>query len=315
MKNCYNNMRFEHKATLVSIVILAYEDYSSLEITIKSILNQNYDNMEIILSDDCSKQYSYHQIKSIIKQIDIRTNNVIKIYRNEENMGVVAHANKVAQKCRGKYIKFLPLGDYFATSQSLTILVDKIQNSKCKIVTSPSIIYEKETGNALYQFPSNRRLNKLINKNPSKQFSVISKNNIISAVGTIFDREFFENGGFDEKYIHLDDWPTWLRYFRMGNIMEFVTTPTVYYQIGGISSNLGNAFKSKLLHNDMIMCYEREILPYKNQFSVATRWFINYYYSKLKSDKSINKIIFLPLVVFDLLKQIAKKTIVFYRKN
>lgn len=66
---------------LVSVIMPVYNSEKYLNEAIQSILNQTYENIELIIIDDCSTDFS----KEIIKNINSEKINLIK---NEKNMGV-----------------------------------------------------------------------------------------------------------------------------------------------------------------------------------------------------------------------------------
>lgn len=97
------------KQPLVSIVLTLYEisiDY--LNKCIDSLLKQSYDNIEIIIVDDCSPVTDYSYLTSLSPKI--------KLYRNETNLKM----NKTLAKCfelaKGKYIVRVGPDDYIAST-------------------------------------------------------------------------------------------------------------------------------------------------------------------------------------------------------
>ena len=69
---------------LVSICIPSFNNEKSISYTIDSILNQTYENIEIILIDNCSTDNTFNVMQ---KYLDKN----IKIYKNDENIGVVGN--------------------------------------------------------------------------------------------------------------------------------------------------------------------------------------------------------------------------------
>jgi len=91
---------------LVSVIIPYYRKRRYIESTIKSVLNQNYKNLEILIIYDDSNQSDLEFIKKIIK-----FDKKIKLIINKKNIGVANSRNKGIKKCRGKYIAFLDSDD------------------------------------------------------------------------------------------------------------------------------------------------------------------------------------------------------------
>jgi len=82
---------------LVSIVIPVYNAASTLRRCVESIIKNDYDNVEIILIDDCSKDESLLECQTLSKEYDH-----VLYYHNEVNKGVSYTRNKGLQHCNGK---------------------------------------------------------------------------------------------------------------------------------------------------------------------------------------------------------------------
>ena len=73
----------------VSIMIPVYNQEDYIANTIQSALNQNYNNIEIIISDDASTDNTSQIIK------DFLPNQKIKYFRNQVNIGRVKNYRKL----------------------------------------------------------------------------------------------------------------------------------------------------------------------------------------------------------------------------
>ena len=87
---------------LVSVLIPAYNHENYIKECICSVINQTYQNLEILISDDCSTD---NTAKEINKIKDKR----IKKYFSKENKGVVYSINKLLEHASGDYIAKLVL--------------------------------------------------------------------------------------------------------------------------------------------------------------------------------------------------------------
>lgn len=78
---------------LTTLFIVFYNQENFVEDAVKGALSQTYENLEIVLSDDCSTDRTFDEIKKCIKEY--KGPHKIIINRNEKNMGLVPHINKV----------------------------------------------------------------------------------------------------------------------------------------------------------------------------------------------------------------------------
>jgi glycosyltransferase involved in cell wall biosynthesis len=105
-------------APKVSVLIPTYNYGRFLPLTIESILKQDFEDFELIISDDSSTDDST-QILAAYAQRDPR----IRIHRHEPNLGMVANWNWCLQQARGEYIKYLFGDDMLAHPSALSRLV------------------------------------------------------------------------------------------------------------------------------------------------------------------------------------------------
>lgn len=320
--NIIQHLSKDKNKPLISIVVMTYKNQESIYSTLETIMSQEYPTIELIISDDASGRQDVNAITDYIECYKKENLKSVQILCNKENLGTVKHANKVLQYCHGKYIKFLSCGDGFVNSNSLNLLYKFISDGEYKIVTSKVIVCNENFSDSFYEFPNSRRV-ELINDSNSQQLnSILKKINIISAIGTIFENGFFDKYKFDESYNYLEDWPLWLKITRENIRIPCLDVSTGYYSIGGVSSELGNAYNSNSLRLDMIKCYEKEILPYIDMENQFNKYIIMNRYIKLKNYGKFNmiqkicfNIKYFPIEIYYFLKNIAKKIILKKRRN
>ena len=111
------------KTPLVSIVIPVYNAEKFLEDTINCVLNQTYDNWELLLINDCSKDNS----KKVAKQF---LSDKIKWIDMKKNGGAALARNKGIEVAKGKYLCYLDADDLWEKDK-LKKQVTFMQEKKC----------------------------------------------------------------------------------------------------------------------------------------------------------------------------------------
>lgn len=296
----------------VDIVILTYGDYSGLERTVDSVIAQDYQIRSVILSDDGSGAAYPKTILHKLEKLAFRT----IVRAGTENLGTVAHMNRAAALSGGDYLKFIAVGDAFSDSGALSALMNFARNQNAPVVTSNAVVCSADLRRRYYEFPGASR-GGLIQRAQSRLFPVLAQANIISALGTLLRKDFFEDlGGFDESYRLLEDWPAWLRLTRESHAIAYLPRVTGLYALGGVSSRQGNAFRSPALRRDMLLCYEKEILPYLSLLAPKERRVALYSYDKLRQLPSgvlLRRYFF--LAAKDALKQGAKSCLLKFQSG
>lgn len=89
---------------LVSVIMPSYNTALYIGETIQSVLNQTYQNWEIIIVDDCSTDNTDEVVASIKDER-------IKYFRNEKNSGAAVSRNRALREAKGRWIAFLDSDD------------------------------------------------------------------------------------------------------------------------------------------------------------------------------------------------------------
>ena len=91
---------------MVSVIIPTYQREEIIRRTIKSVADQTYQNVEIIVVDDCSEDDTGKVVKEMIA-----TDERIKYIRHDTNGGPAKARNTGLQYAKGKFIAFLDSDD------------------------------------------------------------------------------------------------------------------------------------------------------------------------------------------------------------
>jgi|APSaa5957512535_1039671.scaffolds.fasta_scaffold17852_4 glycosyltransferase involved in cell wall biosynthesis len=119
---------------LISIITVVYNGDKYLEETIKSVINQTYDNVEYIIIDGGSNDGTLDIIKRYDDQIDY--------WLSEKDNGIYYAMNKGLTLISGDWVNLMNSGDEFYNNETLSdINFDKI--STC-IIFGKAYIYYKD---------------------------------------------------------------------------------------------------------------------------------------------------------------------------
>jgi glycosyltransferase involved in cell wall biosynthesis len=87
----------------VSIIIISYNQEQFIEEAVLSAVTQDYENLEVIVSDDGSSDNT----QSIIKELASKHPNRLFPILNKQNAGITANCNKALRACTGDFISLL----------------------------------------------------------------------------------------------------------------------------------------------------------------------------------------------------------------
>ena len=128
--------------TLVSVLIPAYNHEKYVQETIKSIINQTYKNIELIVVDDGSKDTTWQKMQEIKEECEKRFVRVH--FETKENEGTCMTLNKLVSLAKGEYV-YLIASDDIAVSNAIELEVDFLNaNPEYALVVGDDGIIDSE---------------------------------------------------------------------------------------------------------------------------------------------------------------------------
>ena len=207
----------------VSVIIPTYNCAKYLPEAIQSVLNQTYQDFEIIVVDDGSTD----ETKQILNPY-IEKNLIRYVYQN--NQGVGAARNKGIKEANSEYIAFLDSDDLW-DPKMLERSLSLMQSYNYDWVACDNYRLEIDENGVL----SNLEIycNKEIPSNSKDIFLSLIKKNFIGGPSKVLARKkCFEIAGyFDETIRVVEDWELWLRFAKVGLKLGYIKEPLYYYRL------------------------------------------------------------------------------------
>lgn len=111
---------------LVTFSLFAYNQEQYIREAVEGALAQTYSPLEIIFSDDCSSDRTFELIERAVK--DYRGPHQIRLNRNQKNLGLIEHVNKIFEISSGAFI-VAAAGDDISLPDRVECLVDAYNQS------------------------------------------------------------------------------------------------------------------------------------------------------------------------------------------
>ncbi len=96
---------------LISVIIPAYSHECYVQEAIRSVIDQTYPNIELIVIDDGSKDRTFQKIKEMAPECEKRF--VRFLYQTQENQGTCITLNRLVALAKGKYIAWIASDDKY----------------------------------------------------------------------------------------------------------------------------------------------------------------------------------------------------------
>ena len=250
---------------LVSVIMPSYNYEKYISEAIESVLNQTFDDFELIIIDDASQDNS----KKIIQLFD-KKNIKIRSFFHKENKGLAKTVNECIKKANGKYISYFSSDDIWF-KEKLEKQLKILKKDEDLIVWSEGLIVDAKsnfTGELFTQMHS--ALNR---KKSGDIFEELLKNNYICGQSLIYKRENLKNVRFDEHLKYLGDYK-FLVDLAKEYKFYFIPESLVMYRIHGrntiFSDRIGWKKEDIRIRNYFLQEYGDEI-----SYKVKNRIFLN----------------------------------------
>ncbi len=270
---------------MVSIIVPCYNHERFIKDCLQSLINQTYEDIELLINDDCSVDHSWKILCEMEETLKKRFVNVY-LHRNTRNKGVVNSCNHLLKRAQGTYIKVLASDDLLQPNYIGRVVkfMDDYKQYDA-VVTNGKLIPEdqrypvyNEEGQILYPSEPNLKNDGLIER--------IYKDNYIAAPATMVRRSVYDQiGPFDSKLV-IEDWEYWLRMLhhdmRFGFLDENLCcyrqnsqSATAVVKVKGLEKRRIRILRSELRIIDKYrQDVEREIYKAKREKCVLSQYYI-----------------------------------------
>ena len=186
---------------LVSIITPVYNCEKLLPMTIESVLNQTYQNWEMLLIDDCSPDNSAEIIGEYSKK-DKR----IKYFKLDQNSGVAEARNKALKESKGRFIAYLDSDDLW-TPEKLEKQVKFMLTNKYAFTNTDYEVID-EYGNSK---------GKIVHMLKKTDYHGFLQNNLLQTLGIMVDTKVIAKELCRmRKECEREDAATWLQILKAG---------------------------------------------------------------------------------------------------
>ncbi len=265
---------------LVSIVVVTYNSSNTIVETLDSIYKQTYKNIELVISDDRSKDDTIKVCKNWLEQYGSRFQNTV-LLDSDVNTGVSANLNRGVKAANGVWVKTLA-GDDLLVESCIEECYNFCKEKDCNICMVRMQLFDGDT-------QKNKRTEDWLEKdkydflkltNRKKQFKAALQRHILPGPGIFYTKQLWEEvGGFDESFRDFEEYSFELAVFQKYRVF-FLDKPLVMWRQR--AGSLTHTPKSPAMLNDIRFFFEvRKPLMRKNHFYLLL-WdrYLSYYATK-----------------------------------
>lgn len=184
----------------VSILIPCFNQENVITETVLSALNQTYENIEVVVSDDASTDATPRLLKELQKQYHPK----LKIFLHDINLGVTRNHTRGLLECTGELVTFLDGDDLFLPEKIEKQVAFIKERQDCTICYHNVDVFDSDTGSSMYLW-SDR-----IGTRQGNNKDLIRFGNYLPAVSVMVRAKDLPAEGYDERIKVYSDWFFWL---------------------------------------------------------------------------------------------------------
>lgn len=217
----------------VTVCMPVFQGRDFLPDAIDSVLSQEFQDFELLIVDDCSRDGTDEIVESYASG-DQRV--IFKV--NDFNLGMVANWNRCLSLARGQYVKFLFQDDILTSPESLGKMVKVIEDDPgVSLVASCRRIIDmnSEVMSEEISFPA------LISAEGSDiiRYSILKHGNIIGEPSAVLFRREQAVRGFNLNYRQIVDLEMWFYLLEKGRF-AYIDEPLCGFRIHSGQQTLKN---------------------------------------------------------------------------
>ena len=218
---------------LISVVVPCYNVADYVEDCLKSILNQTYKNLEIIIINDASTDNTAEIVKKYVEKDDR-----ITFIDAETNTGLSAVRNRGIQISHGDYLSFVDSDDILAHN-FYEVLVNEMEND-------PEVDIAQCVLDEFHSVPSQSRpsiiCGDFVATTEAGRVDLIRQDGVtfVMQSNKLFKREIFEHIRYPTGHVHEDLYVIYDEYQRAHKV-AFTNKTSYYYRVkrsGSITGSL-----------------------------------------------------------------------------
>lgn len=252
----------EKQSPLVSVCIISYNSAEYIVEALESVKMQSYQNIEIIVADDCSSDNTVEICKKWFAENGnrfVRTEVVVPPH----NTGTSANYNRAVKAAQGEWIKLFDGDDFLAPNCVKDNIGFVLQHSEAQVVFSEAGRFNNGNKDDSEKFYDHFKRS-FFDCDLHGQLLRALHNSDMSSATFFIKAQLLKDNPYDERYGLLEDAPKWIDLLRKGFKFYFFDKVTAYYRIGeSVTSSKNRYYNPTFLDNLQYYFWNERIIYIK----------------------------------------------------
>ena len=238
----------------ISIITVVYNNQETLERTIKSVVNQGYDNLEYIIIDGGSTDGTLDIIKKHEHEIDY--------WISEPDKGIFDAMNKGIKVATGELIGIINSDDWYA-EETVEKVAQAYRESGADVIYGNMMVAEEKDNTYWLRECEISTENKIKDLKFSHPTLFVKK--------SVYDKY----GAFNTEFVIEADMDFILRLLNKGLVFYKINKVIAYFALGGLTSKFSLAFNWTRI-TDRYKILTRNNTPKVEKWNIVIRDFLRF---------------------------------------
>ena len=236
---------------LITVIVLSYKSPALYE-AIDSVLEQDYDNIQLIINDDATHGFDREMIEAYIYEKNASNIKECIVIQNADNLGTVKSLNNAISKSKGELIFTLAGDDCFADNLVLSEWSKAFEDTLADIMVAfceEGFFMTRRIGIRPYE----KQAEILKTKSARELFEPYSRicTRLLYSKNKGICKKY---GPHDERFRLIEDAPMILKIWSQNGVINFWDRVAIKHRTGGVSSS------------------ENISVPYENDLKIYLNW-------------------------------------------
>ena len=211
----------------ISIIMAAYNAERTIAQAIQSVIEQTYDNWELLIINDCSKDNTVGVINSY-------TDPRIRLLQNPTNLGVSKTIKAGMDAAKGEWIAILDSDDAWARDK-LEKQMRLVESTGAQLVFTGSAFMDDE----------GKPIDWVLHVPEKIEYKELLKQNLVSNSSVLVKKELYEKHYAIGDGMH-EDFAIWLGITRDGHTAYGIDEPLLIYRLSNMSKSSNKLKAAKM---------------------------------------------------------------------
>lgn len=255
-------------SVLVTVIITSYRRIPFLYRAIDSVLSQDYENIQLIVTDDASEDFHGEEVEKYIRKRAGVNLKELLILSHPENVGTVRNLNGALEHMKGEYCIELADDDILISNHTISDVMKACLESGADFIAFSSLVGGKDKRRSFYPHRMDRKKVQKLDTPRKLYMSLLSGMHYEWCGGSSFvysRRGIVEMGYYDTAYRLMEDYPFYLKLTWKQKVVFRPDILLKKYSLQGVSHGKGDV--PPLLKQDIETLRQKDLFAHYEELS------------------------------------------------